>query len=182
MLSRSSANSVMLSFSHRYLSPASGIVLLMCLLISQRVFFPSFASAQQAGHSPAGRQSTPALLGQAKKLVQQNDPQGALSLLQQADTHGVYAADVHTLKGICLALLSKPIESAAEFDQAIALRPNYAPSYLSSGLAYASFDNLDRALERLSMAVNLGPTLPGARYNYALVLARVKSAQSRRSR
>ena len=76
-------------------------------------------------------------------------------------------------------MLSKPIESAAEFDQAIALRPNYAPSYLSSGLAYASFDNLDRALERLSMAVKLAPTLPGVRYNYALVLARAgKCAES----
>jgi tetratricopeptide (TPR) repeat protein len=177
-LSRSSANSVMLSFSHPYVSPASGIyALLVCLLISQRVFFPPIASAQQASQSAAAKQSISALLEQAKKLVQQGDPQGALSLLQQADTHGAYAADVHTLKGICLALLSQPIESAAEFDQAIALRPNYAPSYLSSGLAYASFENLDRALERLSMAVKLAPTLPGVRYNYALVLARAQKCE-----
>jgi tetratricopeptide (TPR) repeat protein len=168
----------MLSFSHRYVPPASGIyAFLVCLLISQRVFLPSIALAQQASQSAAGRQSISALLEQAKKLVQQGDPQGALSLLQQTETHGAYAADVHTLKGICLALLSKPIESAAEFDQAISLRPNYAPSYLSSGLAYASFNNLDRALERLSMAVKLAPTLPGVRYNYALVLARAQKCE-----
>jgi tetratricopeptide (TPR) repeat protein len=179
-LQRKCANSMTLSFRHRYLSSASGIyAMLACLLLSQRVCFPSIASAQQASQSAAAKPSISALLEQAKKLVQQGDPQGALSLLQQTDTHGADAADVHTLKGICLALLSKPIESAAEFDQAIALRPNYAPSYLSSGLAYASFDNLDRALERLSMAVKLGPTLPGARYNYALVLARAqKCAES----
>jgi superkiller protein 3 len=75
--------------------------------------------------------------------------------------------------------LAKPIESAEEFDQAIALRPNYAPTYLSSGLAFANFDNLDRASARLSTALRLDPHLPGARFNYALVLARAgKYAES----
>jgi tetratricopeptide (TPR) repeat protein len=75
--------------------------------------------------------------------------------------------------------LAKPIESAEEFDQAIALRPNYAPTYLSSGLAFANFDDLDRASARLSTALRLDPRLPGARFNYALVLARAgKYAES----
>ena len=120
-----------------------------------------------------------ALLDQAKKLVQEGDPQGALTVLQQADLHGANASDIHAMKGICLALLSKPIESAAEFEQAIRLRPNYAPNYFSPGLAYATFNNLDRALERLSVALKLDPSLPGVRYNYALVLARAgKYAES----
>ena len=123
--------------------------------------------------------STSALLDQAKKLVQGGDPQGALSLLEQADLHAPGASEIHALKGICLALLAKPIESAGEFDQAIALRPNYAPTYLSSGLAFANFHDLDRASARLATALRLDPHLPGARYNYALVLARAgKYAES----
>lgn len=166
-----------------FLREPAGHVRITALLtvvgVASQMFSPAIGRAQQQPPESRARSGTSALLEQAKKLVQGGDPQGALSLLQQADTHGANAADVHTLKGICLALLSKPIESAAEFDQAIALRPNYAPSYLSSGLAYASFDNLDRALERFSMAVKLAPTLPGVRYNYALVLARAgKCAES----
>jgi tetratricopeptide (TPR) repeat protein len=64
------------------------------------------------------------------------------------------------------------VDSAAEFDAAIALRPGYAPTYFSAGLAYASFNNLDGALDRLADALKLDPNLPGVRYNYALVLAR----------
>jgi tetratricopeptide (TPR) repeat protein len=135
------------------------------------------AIAQRQGMVPPasrGSSSSSVLLDQAKKLVQEGDPQGALSLLQEADVHGASASDMHAMRGICLALLSKPIESAAEFEQAIRLRPNYAPNYFSSGLAYASFNNLDRALDRLSVALKLDPSLPGVRYNYALVLARAQ--------
>ena len=123
--------------------------------------------------------SRSALLDQAKRTVQGGDPQAALSLLQRADLHGPGASEIHALKGVCLALLAKPIESAEEFDQAIALRPNYAPTYLSSGLAFANFHDLDRASARLSTALRLDPHLPGARFNYALVLARAgKYAES----
>src|SRR5882724_11207086 len=123
--------------------------------------------------------TTPALLDQAKKLVQGGDPRGALLLLKRADLHAPGASEIHALKGVCLALLEKPIESAEEFDQAIALRPNYAPTYLSSGLALATFHDLDRASARLSTALGLDPRLPGARFNYALVLARAgKYAES----
>jgi len=128
-----------------------------------------------AQHAP----STSALLDQAKRLVHGGDPQGALSLLKQADLNAPGASEIHALKGVCLALLAKPIESAQEFDQAIALRPNYAPTYLSSGLAFANFHDLDRASARLSTALRLDPHLPGARFNYALVLARAgKYAES----
>ncbi len=125
-------------------------------------------TSPRAQHAP----STSVLLDQAKRLVHGGDPQGALSLLKQADLHAPGASEIHALKGICLALLAKPIESAQEFDQAIALRPNYAPTYLSSGLAFANFHDLDRASARLSTALRLDPHLPGARFNYALVLAR----------
>jgi tetratricopeptide (TPR) repeat protein len=129
-------------------------------------------------HASKTSSGASALLDQAKKLVQDGDPQSALSVLQQADLHDPRASDIHALKGICLALLAKPIESADEFDQAIALRPSYAPNYLASGLAFASFDNLDRALDQLSFALKLDPSLPGLRYNYALVLARARKYQA----
>ena len=141
----------------------------------QSALSPVIGLAQQPSkvpHASKTPSATSALLDQAKKLVRDGDPQSALALLQQADLHGSTASDVHAMKGICFALLAKPIESAAEFDQAISLRPNYAPVHLSSGLAYASFNNLDRALEQLSLALKLDPSLPGLRYNYALVLAR----------
>ena len=112
------------------------------------------------------------LIDQAKKLIQSGDPQGALSVLQRADASGPIAGDVHTLRGICFAMTAKPIESTAEFDRAIELRPNFAPTYFSAGLAAASFNNLNRAAEMLAKALRLDPGLPGVRYNYALVLAR----------
>jgi tetratricopeptide (TPR) repeat protein len=112
------------------------------------------------------------LLNRAKKLVQSGDPQGAIALLDTADLDGPRSSDIHALKGVCLALLGRPVQSATEFDTAIALRPNYAPTYFSAGLAFASFNNVDRALDRLEAALKLDPKLPGARYNYALVLAR----------
>jgi len=133
------------------------------------------ASGQHHAAKPAGGDSKSAnfaLLDRAKQLIQGGDPQGAISLLETADLHGSEASDIHALKGVCLALLSRPVESATEFDAAIALRPNDAPTYFSSGLALASFDNLDRALDQLATALKLNPNLPGARYNYALVLAR----------
>jgi tetratricopeptide (TPR) repeat protein len=146
---------------------------------ASQAFSPAIGRAQQQAPESRARSGTSALLDHAKKLVQDGDPQGALSVLQQADLHGGNASDIHAMRGICLALLAKPIESAAEFDQAIALRPNYAPNYFSSGLAFATFDNLDRALDRLSVALKLDPRLPGVRYNYALVLARAgKYAES----
>jgi tetratricopeptide (TPR) repeat protein len=127
------------------------------------------SSAQQ----PAATQTHDAkLIDQAQQLIRSGRTQDALSLLQQANLHGSHASEVHTLKGICFAVLARPIESADEFDQAIALRPNSAPTYFSSGLAAASFNNLDRALTQLAMALRTDPNLPGVRYNYALVLAR----------
>ena len=151
---------------------------LTILGITGQLFCPLIGVTQtspRAKHAP----STSALLDQAKRLVQGGDPQGALSLLKRADLHAPGASEIHALKGVCLALLAKPIESAQEFDQAIALRPNYAPTYLSSGLALANFHDLDRASARLSTALGLDPHLPGARFNYALVLARAgKYAES----
>jgi tetratricopeptide (TPR) repeat protein len=164
-----------------YRSSTRGCVLLVAAVLVGQTLSPVSLAQRQAKAPPANRavSDTASLLDQAKKLVHAGDPQSALSILEQADMHGSHASDVHALKGICLALLSKPVESAAEFEQAIALRPNYAPNYLSSGLAYATFDNLDRALDRLSMALKLDPSLPGLRYNYALVLARAgKFAES----
>src|SRR6267154_2069757 len=134
----------------------------------------SWSIATLAQQTPAAQPQpgSSAVIIQAKKLIQNGDPQGALTLLQHVDLSASNAADIQTLKGICFAVLGKPVESAAEFDQAIALRPNYAPTYFSAGLAFASFDNLDLALTRLSTALRLDPQLPGVRYNYALVLSR----------
>jgi tetratricopeptide (TPR) repeat protein len=130
--------------------------------------------AQRSGSGSASADR--ALLDRAKKLVQGGDTQGAISLLDSIDLQGPKSSDIradtHALKGVCFALLARPVESAAEFDAAIALRPNYAPTYFSAGLAFASFNNLDRALDRLASALKLDPNLPGVRYNYALVLAR----------
>ena len=134
------------------------------------------SSAQQP---TAAQMHNAGLIDQAQQLIRSGRAQDALSLLQQANLHGSHASEVHTLKGICLAVLAKPIESIGEFDQAIALRPNSAPTYFSSGLAAASFNNLDRARSQLATALQIDPNLPGIRYNYALVLARAgKYAES----
>jgi tetratricopeptide (TPR) repeat protein len=164
-----------------YRSVIKGSVLLAVSGLVGPILSPVSLAQRETKVAPSSRPSvdTPALLDRAKKLVQDGDPQSALSLLEQADVHGAHASDIHAMKGICFALLSKPIESVAEFELAISLRPNYAPNYFSSGLAYASFNNLDRAIERLSVALKLDPSLPGLRYNYALVLARAgKYAES----
>src|SRR5436305_12258116 len=107
---------------------------LVLAIVTVQILLPAIGSAQQKTKAPPSGMSSgqSAFLDQAKKLVQDGDPQSALSLLQQADPHGANASDIHAMKGICLALLSKPIESADEFEQAIRLRPNYAPNYFSS--------------------------------------------------
>ena len=128
--------------------------------------------AAQPASSAQKTYSSSALVDQARKLIQAGDPEGALTLLQHTGPEGPDASEIHTLKGICFAMTAKPIESTSEFDQAIALRPQAAPIYLSAGLAAASFDNLDRALLMLAKALRLDPAMPGVRYNYALVLAR----------
>jgi tetratricopeptide (TPR) repeat protein len=144
----------------------------------------SSASGQQQAAKPSLAQSVSvnaALLDRAKTLVQQGDPRGAISLLESSDLHGPNTSDIHALRGVCYALLAQPVESATEFDAAIALRPKYAPTYFSAGLAFAGFNNLDRALDRLGTALKLDPNLPGVRYNYALVLARAgRYAESER--
>ena len=143
----------------------------LIVLIGGLFLRPSPASAQP----PAKRShavSASALLDKAKAMIVADDPQGALSILEQARPGSSFDSDIHAMKGVCLAMLAKPVESAREFDQAIALRPNYAPTYFSAGLAFATFNNLDRALDRLATALRLDPTLPGVRFNYALVLAR----------
>ena len=153
----------------------SAVWLLLCALS-----LPPFGRITGAQQTSAARKSSDLpLIDRAKSLLQGGRPQEALSLLDQTALHDSNAGEIHTLKGICFAVLAKPIESDREFDQAIALRPNYAPTYLSSGLAAASFNNLDRATEQLATAVRLAPNLPGARYNYALTLARAgKYAES----
>jgi len=128
------------------------------------------ATPAEEAQSRRGGEADP--INQAQRLIQAGKAQDALSLLTRANLRSSNAAEIHTLRGICFALLAKPIESADEFDRAIALRPNSASTYLSSGLSAASLNNLDRALNQLATAVRLDPNLPGARYNYALVLAR----------
>lgn len=140
--------------------------------VTSQISWPFAGGLAQQTQATQRQPGSSLVLNQAKELIQNGDPQGALAVLQKADLSASDAADIHTMKGICFALLGKPVESAAEFDQAIALRPDYAPTYLSSGLAFASFDNLDLALARLSTALRLDPQLPGVRYNYALVLSR----------
>src|SRR5712691_10916915 len=166
---------------YRPISPTNRLRVAAWLAIlgmTGQLFCPLIGVAQtspRTQHAP----TTSALLDQAKRLVQGGDPQGALLLLERAELQAPGASEIHALKGVCLALLSKTIESAEEFDQAIALRPKYAPTYLSSGLAFANFHDLDRASARLSTALRLDPHLPGARFNYALVLARAgKYAES----
>ncbi|HEV2272543.1 MAG TPA: tetratricopeptide repeat protein [Acidobacteriaceae bacterium] len=154
-----------LTGAYRNLSPRR-IVWLACLGCSLSV-----AHGQQHIR-PSSPDSASALVEKAKQLVQGGDPKAALAVLEQAEAASPRNSDVHALSGICQAMLGKPLESAAEFDQAIALRPDYAPTYFSAGLAFASFNDLTRALDRLSSAVRLDPNLPGARFNYALVLAR----------
>ena len=156
---------------HRIRPTGCGLAVGLAFCWVVHSFCYSIGAAQQTPTAQHVR-SASGVVGQAKKLIQDGNPQGALALLKQADLRGSNASDIHTLKGISFAMLAKPIESTAEFDQAIALRPDYAPIYLSSGLAAANFDNLSRASEMLSNALRLDPTLPGLRYNYALVLAR----------
>lgn len=150
-------------------SVLGGLFLSLVCLAPQCVSL-SAHSVEPSGSNKVSRNA--AILDQARVLVQGGNAQGALSILSQADLHGPGASDIHVIKGVCFALLAKPVESAAEFDEAIAIRPNHAPTYFSAGLAFASFGNLDRALDCLSQAVRLASDLPGARYNYALVLAR----------
>ena len=118
------------------------IITLALASAASQILSPAIGLSQQqpkVPHASKTSSGTLALLDEAKKLVRDGDPQGALAVLRQADLQGSTASDVHAMKGICFALLAKPIESAAEFDQAINLRPNYAPVPFLSRLGLCGF-------------------------------------------
>ena len=149
----------------RAICPA--LILAMPLLFLVPVVARAKSAPQNSSEAAAA-----AAMERARALIQRGDPQGALAWLTPPPGKGSAAGEIHALRGICFAMLAQPIESTAEFDQAIALRPNDAPTYFSAGLAAARFNNLSRALEMLASAARLDPALPGVRYNEALVLAR----------
>src|SRR5258708_31191441 len=91
---------------------------LAILGMTSQLSFPLIGVAQTSPRAQHAL-STPALLDQAKRLVQGGDPQGALSLLERADLHPPGASEIHALKGVSFALFAKPIESAAPFDQTL---------------------------------------------------------------
>lgn len=151
------------------LKPAT---LLFLLLFGGHLFFrPPRSYAQQNSH-PQKVNATAVSLAKARRLIQAGNPQEALVGLREIKLGTSSDSDVHLLRGICLAMMAQPIEAGTELDEAIALRPNYAPAYMSAGLSFASLNNLEMALDRLSTAVRLDPNLPNLRFNYALVLAR----------
>lgn len=143
------------------------------LLVALSFVLLAPAVGQRNPASPSSPDAaTIASIERARSLIQHGDPQAALAVLTPPPARGPAASQIHTLRGICFAMLDQPIESTAEFDQAIALRSNDAPTYFSAGLAAARFNNLDRAIGLLAAAARLDPALPGVHYNEALVLAR----------
>ena len=160
-------------------------LLLACVTFGPPLFFPPRPEAQNAGNAsrPDAAPPVATLLDQAKQLVQQGDPQSALSTLDQAPPHGPYAAAAHTLKGnsawrCCRNRLNLRLNLTRQLPCGLTTLPRTC----RRASAYAMFNNLDRALERLAVAVKLAPNLPGVRYNYALVLARAVSIPSLKSR
>src|ERR1700722_2739504 len=78
----------------------------------------SFAGLAQQTRAAQRQPGSSAALNQAKKLIQNGDPQGALALLQRASLHASESPHIHAMRGRCFALWGKRVESAAEFDQA----------------------------------------------------------------
>ncbi|RZU29710.1 tetratricopeptide repeat protein [Edaphobacter modestus] len=145
-------------------------ILLISLLVGVHFIKPPLNYAQQ--HSNSQAHATALSLARARSLLQAGKVEEALASLREIRLGTSSDSDVHLLTGICLAMMAQPIESSTELNEAIALRPKYAPTYMSAGLAFASLNNLEMALDHLSTALRLDPDLPNLRFNYALVLSR----------
>ncbi len=77
----------------------------------------------------------------------------------------------HSRYGLVLAQSGKPLEALAEFDQALAIRPDDPGTLIKRGAALASLGRLDEAMASDRAALAIWPDDPIARLNLGIALA-----------
>jgi Zn-dependent protease len=80
-------------------------------------------------------------------------------------------ADTYACRATLLLEMGNDAGAAADFDEAIRLRPGQAPYHVNRGLSYAHQGQYDRAVEDYLEAVRLDPRLSAAQINLAWLLA-----------
>ncbi|MCX7764934.1 MAG: tetratricopeptide repeat protein [Bacteroidia bacterium] len=107
----------------------------------------SFALAEKA-YARAARSANPpaeALLGLGKARLAQNDPEGALPLLTQAETRLPEDPLPPYYKGLAYKRLGKLSEAQAAFQEALRRKPDHARSLYEMGLLSLAQNNIDEA-------------------------------------
>ncbi len=117
------------------------------------------------------------------KAMERQDPDRAIDLFTRALKYGTLPdptkAQAHYNRGIAYSRLGDLYPAVADFDQAIALDPNFAAAYNNRGLTFNRLSQFDKALTDLDTAIRLDPEQDTAYYNRSYTLsAQGKTAQA----
>ena len=99
-----------------------------------------------------------ATLGHAEAIAKQGKPDAALTELRAAAKAHEDDPAVHHLIGLCYDLTARYDEAVTEYEKALELAPDYAPSSFRLGITHARRGNLDLAFENYT-AIASGPAV-----------------------
>lgn len=122
-------------------------------------------SARFGGASP--QQSFTALREALAEVWKRHLPGTPLTMPPEGKA---FEASDHNDKGVSLAALGLNKQALAEYKQAIALKPDYAPVYLNIGVSLAALKKMDSAAKAYLKALKLDPNIAEAHNNYGLFL------------
>ena len=101
-------------------------------------------------------------------LIQDKDPEGAVSAYDQVLRLTPDSADAYTNRGIAKAALERYVDAIADHNEALHLRPDYANAYTNRGGAKAALERYSDAIADFNEALDLKPDSAGAYYNRGL--------------
>jgi tetratricopeptide (TPR) repeat protein len=101
-------------------------------------------------------EASPDLLTLARERFAVRDYHGALMFLTALVDEGSAFADAHNLLGLSLAMLDRPDQALAAFEQAVALNPGYVEAHLNRSVLLNQLGREDEATESMVRAGELG--------------------------
>jgi len=117
------------------------------------------------------------LVEQARERFQLQDYYGAIHLLEEVIASGRAFADAHQLLGLAYALAGQPDKALTEFDQALALNPNYVEALIHRAIVLNELGREEEADAALRRAGRLsGETRHGFPAHVAAKLANLRAA------
>ncbi|EIC19818.1 alpha/beta hydrolase family protein,tetratricopeptide repeat protein [Thiorhodovibrio frisius] len=98
-------------------------------------------------------------------LYQRGDPAGAEALIRRAIRNNDQVPAYHCHHGVMLQALLRLEEALQAYDQALALKPDYAEAHSNRGTALDDLGRLEEALQAYDQALALKPDYAEAHFN-----------------